>query len=386
MYKRGLTQIDWVMSIAIFMVFIALLFLFVRPNYSQQNLLPIINVIEKNFENDVSLTVNKIPYFSKNNFSQNEPVVLVFSNEADENKVSLPDNRSLVIINDKIFFYGNDKEYIITSNQNYAKKNETFDLVANAGSTIIPSKNFEVGFNGGLINNITYYGKLKAFNFRYPFSGGDSFLNKSFLAIYLAADHESYVFGNFSRIFNFNADEFNLDVELFTYSNVYHDGNNISIDYGTVGCTAFSTTFIDFFNLTDPNGIVFEGDNLTGVYCWNNTPALNLSFTTDKYNINLHNGDFRHGIDTRAEFSLGIAETKTGFYLPLANFSYEQKKSEWNIADMYNFKITIANESSVFYTLGQDIKSTNVHAKTTNKYIIDKFGNFLKVKVNYLVG
>ena len=180
--KRALTHVDWVISIAIFLIFITLLFLLIRPDISGSNLDPVLNILEKSFERDAITVINMIPFSTVNGFTADEPIVLKFDNQQDENKISFLDGRAFVLLDEKIFFYGKENGHIVYSNQEYNMTEIASDLTADINSAEVTSENFRVNYNAGLIDSIEYDGQIRAYNFAYPFSGGSSFETKSFIS------------------------------------------------------------------------------------------------------------------------------------------------------------------------------------------------------------
>ena len=61
MNKRGDSQIDWVISLGIFILYLAWFFLLIRPYMVQEETPNMVSLVKENFEKDAFWTVEKVP-------------------------------------------------------------------------------------------------------------------------------------------------------------------------------------------------------------------------------------------------------------------------------------------------------------------------------------
>lgn len=62
--KKGLNQIDWVISLAIFLLYIAWFFIFLKPQIQKSSdFAPLGRDVKENFKNDIYYSADKYPLF-----------------------------------------------------------------------------------------------------------------------------------------------------------------------------------------------------------------------------------------------------------------------------------------------------------------------------------
>jgi hypothetical protein len=158
MQKRGISQIDWVISLAFFSIFLMLFFMFINSRVSMPlKSDTLVNDAETAFLNDVSWQVQKTPIFT--DFYQTGPVIAQF----------YPDNMTNYYLGGKCFamddnrlFYvasGDSVNYLIASNETYPKCNETLALTSDENEATTKQAGFE--FENGLLEKAYYKGKLR---------------------------------------------------------------------------------------------------------------------------------------------------------------------------------------------------------------------------------
>ena len=138
MQKRGVSQVDWVISLAIFLLYIAWFFIFIRPLAVQNNVPNLVDSLKSKIHEDAYWTVLDYPIIIESNFSlSKEPIVagIDFINQSDYFII----NRSFFFVADKLFFLdnvspGTDVESILNSNETYEPYRQITDLIATNAS------------------------------------------------------------------------------------------------------------------------------------------------------------------------------------------------------------------------------------------------------------
>ena len=98
MKKRGTSQVDWAISLALFLIYVIWFFIFVRPTFLQDNVQEsLINIVEDNFKEDYKWTVSKLPIMIHTNITNTyEPIILDFPYSWEQNHSRLDDNKEFV--------------------------------------------------------------------------------------------------------------------------------------------------------------------------------------------------------------------------------------------------------------------------------------------------
>ncbi|MFC1697756.1 hypothetical protein ACFL1H_05460 [Nanoarchaeota archaeon] len=385
--RKALIQTDWIISLAIFLIFIGWFFGFLRPIMIPETTSPFLNLLENNFDDDTKTIITKLPIYLNSTQSSLEPIIINVN--YNESQSSFLDNRHLTF-NNKLLSYGNlgEYEYLYISNNAYTRRTESFDIMSNSQQTTMTD--LILNFTNSLIENIEYKASLKADNINYNISGTPSYDSSNFVAQYTTTNHDSYVFANFTRIYSTITNPIEITMDLDPYTFVY-DGSSKAINYSLNQCETFTNNFIDFYN---GDGIAIISDNLEGRFCYDNTNKLNLSLTiSNDYTIAIHEGNYNNIIQLDDQYTpfIGVEQYIEGYSTELLdqleNSNYNQKKTEWNLQSS-NFLITITNitDDSTIFEYGQQPLSSNIKTTEYYDYLVDEYGNKEEVKVNLRIG
>jgi hypothetical protein len=364
--KRGSVDVDWAISLAIFIIFLTIFFMFVFPMFSvkppETN---IIQAVKEKFENPgangAAWTVSKVLIYVGNTNAGVYPVSLLLPYNFGTPNTSFPDNREFLIDENRIFFYHNLRNgsiYLVSSNSTYSQtKASGYDLSCTSSGFSV-SSNFDVSVLNGLITKIDYNGETAALNFDYgglESTSSTDFWNKTFVCKYKRGFHSTYVMGNYSMIFNYMGSE-NLNLKLDLEDGRYHsyyDSSAHTIPYNDNTCKSFSTDIIDLY---DTDGIAFVSKDMSVTMCYSNATGekLNLSMQLrNPYTIILHQGNYANITPyTGTRIELGALQTLTGLsYDKLVQLNqsrrtrYEELKSEWGISAVNEFDWRVSNKT-----------------------------------------
>ncbi|MCK5630243.1 MAG: hypothetical protein KAI26_06505, partial [Nanoarchaeota archaeon] len=162
--KRGLNQIDWVISLAIFILYISWFFLLIRPYYFPIEEDPEIELLEDAFVDDIIWTIYKTPLvvFSDIHITY-EPVEVNFSLELEESSFAFADNRYFTLFENNLYFLADLKNssnlfWLVNSDETYEKPNIHTDLYATDYSASVSS--MRATYHDGLLKKAYYKGDL----------------------------------------------------------------------------------------------------------------------------------------------------------------------------------------------------------------------------------
>lgn len=266
MKKRGVSQIDWTMSLALFLLFIAVTFLLVAPKttvFIDEK--AALSNIKYGFIEDYSYTIEFLPLFIETVRSGTEPIISL-----------VPSSLSSFVLEDDIPFLSYDGEVIFSTN--ITKNLSRRTLIANPlnvsaaflpnnlylrrenESLQVPVQQLYANYNKSILQNVSYLGDTRITLFRIEDDdeevigfGNDEITNGSAAIVTKVSNnyftHKTYLFPGLARIYlRFASDEtyqVTYDVQSYThyYLNPATQGN-FSIPVGT--CYSFSGGYFDY--------------------------------------------------------------------------------------------------------------------------------------------
>jgi hypothetical protein len=391
--KRGLSQIDWVISLAFFVIFLTFFFVFLssRINMPAKSDSLIMD-LESAFLDDIQWIVEKTPVFS----DARGPIVVDF-----------PLNRSLnyyfegkcFSIDDDRFFYvaSANVHYLLGSNESYQDCTESLNLSHSHDYASTSDAFF--GFDDCLLEQTSYKGNVRISDLSYPGSvsncthSGNEVIAK-YDAFSTSLHHKSYVIANGSELIVFIEPDFvgplfdfSFDAVIDSYDNWYvYNGSPHSGD-DSPGCRSFTNvTFLDFY---DSDGLAFVFDNADIEFCFDGNISLDVelnNFKETMYRIIFHDNDYTNVSDLSESFFgmtkeiRGISESKLE---SLSNVSYVDLKQRYDYPLEKDFGFEIYQNDFLIFEYDKSVKAPSgdvfVHGKKSN--ILDKFGNQTGVEV-----
>ncbi|MBW3023140.1 hypothetical protein KY308_03485 [Candidatus Woesearchaeota archaeon] len=403
MNKRGDSQIDWVISLGIFLLYLAWFFIFIRPYTIQESTPNLVDVVKQNFENEAYWTVEKIPItITSMGYFQKEPVVTDISVEYSESNSHI-DNRAFIISNGKIFFIANlnlsDTFYLIHSNETYQMYNQITDLTATEQSVTVTD--FSAEFENSTLGSAFYFGtKIKSFLTKIEGqtlnTSNSSFSSKKIAAEYgietEALNLTTYVFAYNPRIYMFYSTNKSIyqKFEIDNYQGYFFDNSdNGDIHYPTA-CYSKNSTQLLFYDNTS-NVLFLFNKEVSFEFCSENTTVvLEINFKDSVLEkIIFFTGakeDYTKYVNSY-DAQMGIKEELTAPYLAniqrLEAMKYQDLKNWWSAPD---FRIFVTNFSNneIISTIGSEpYEKATVYAEETRNFLLDKYGNLEDIKISY---
>lgn len=431
--KRAMgDQVDWAISLAIFIVFTFWFFIVLRHyTHSDARLESEVNIIEERFKNSVSFEFFQTPMFviSERNLS-NVPILV--RNPLPKGNFTYTLNQGIYSLFDdeNIFFMTNItmgvNPFLIKRSENEYQMPYPGDFLYKSGDTVsVDSKSFHVRYPSNILKEIFFQDKQQIFDFNFTIDGQYSdvvstgFEDKTaFIKHNASTDwflYRSYVFAENSYVLNlldvaprFGSNlTLTLKFEIPRYETYYIDSivpYNLLI---TSECVVISSEILDLIS-EDAKGITFIFDREVEFRICDESSVLgekimlyldliylpsevstrtnfvlyshNESYASTRGNIITPN-DMRYGARERFK---GISHSKL---LVLTDKTPSQLLELWNLSDDVEFSIEVqTKENNVLFNFETSNPGvTDVFSRTFTDYLIDQYGErefvFVNIKI-----
>lgn len=411
--KGSAEQVDWAMSLAIFLFFVVWFFLIVRPFTEQEGRIETIqDKIKEKFEEEVTYTVTELPYLIRSNSTWKSAPIIIEKNFNWSN-YTLEDNKFFMERGDRIYLLhdlteGNNLIYWINSKEDYKIESPSSYVRQNNDKIYVDSKNYQVGLDRYMPEEIIFSSKKQLIDSSYKVDGEEitrnnpqTFQNNLYIKQNFTTgvfDYENFIFADNSMIYQiFRPNtiinkEYLFEIELILDRgfNRYQDKEmDVKNDLGESDCHNDETSILQLSN--NVQSIVFNfNKNFSYKIC--NYEDIELSMQT---NITGDEIDFWMNSYQGRNFTIYdnvFRETKTGikrdikgidFYKlqDLSRYSVPQLKNRWNLSDEINFELEVFNRSEdntqerIFGIQSYNPESENIFTRQYRQYIIDKYGN-----------
>lgn len=398
--KRGLSHVDWAMSLGIFIIYLSLFFILVKPLVMpSRNIDSAMDSLQENFIADTQSVVQKVPVFVSSTISRPSELVILDFLYSDWNTSEIAASTD--------YFAVDEGKLFLLMNTSDSKKAMLyypfFKRIVNKKPFLSADQNrvqygdFVVGFDDEVLDTIVYEGIVRVTGVSHLVDGdeihsGGSFSKTDIFAKYRVRDHINisvYVPADNTRVYTyFVSDEpakLNLTFSsvVYNYSWYYID----SLDNGKVtfplidACKDYESDFIDFND--GSTGVAFITSNVTLMHVCRNSTNIMISFDLlaskqdSFYYIFVHDGDHSavrgYPIDSffgvRDEFK-GISASKVS---NLGVYDYSQLKTLLKFPEQRDFNISVVSPG-VNATFGKiPPERINVYARrSASTFALDK--------------
>lgn len=399
--RKADAMTDWAISLAIFLLYLAWFFVFVRPVLVYEEKPDMAAMANDFVEDSINWEVYKYPVYIRTNYSgllANEPIIAFFPYDFNETN-SYVINKSF-FISDRHFFLVKDTIentvlYLIKTDETYPRYYEASDLAATAGS--VSTGTFTASFNNGLLTSTS---KINSFAIKINdvalSTANNDFSDEIVAAQYSvktqAVNHTTYVFKGNPRIYGIISPaqplqtklEFNIDDYKNYYANALYNG---AVPYPS-GCRSFTSDRINFYSNSTNLLFVFNKPVSIELCADNATVDVDFEFTSANqtlYRAVEFSGDYMNYERYYNPYitSSGVRETVEGISmikllaLSVSNFNLIKKNF-----GLGNFRLEVSYGAENI-TLGPNPPGfTNVYVDEYKAFIVDKFGNLEKATVN----
>ncbi len=418
--KRGISQVDSIISLSLFILYIVWLFIFLRSisfsnNSSDKELIA-------NEFNNLKWSLNRIMLIVDSKSSDSSPSFIDFPYKElnwtydtslllDSSGREVPfifDNNYLIFLNNKsqVKYY-----YIIHSKKEYDRsKIQAFKQIV-CNKNFVSTQSIRANFNDGIIRSVSFENNTMINNFEIILNNesftpvNSSFKNYSFISYHKSIGQNfnstCYAFGlqnKLSCIVNTEQDvahQIKLSVSLKSLSGYYSDNSNNGMLNYTEGdnestyynCTAYSSDYIKLFDKDKKVQMEFSFPKVMNLSLCGYNGGLQFS-ASGKFNrsflyhiiFNKYDENLTRNNKYRRTYRFGVLEKLTGLDIDLItnesvlnNLIGESNKNE-GISVFINDKLYSAGDETPAFV--------NVYAKTFIKEVLLKNGSFEDCKIS----
>ena len=422
--KKGTSQTDWIISLAIFLLYLAWFFVFLTPTFtSTETLGSSANTLEQKFRKDSFWSLDSIPLFVESVLElENEVITLdPFHLLWRIEDTQLDEGINFVTSGDKLFFLSN-----ISFNDtntfwfNYGNMESDIEgrpdfIDANEGGVTIG--NMEVEMYDLMIDRINYENIPRIIEQSWYYIDGQSissfnpdhnFTNKESVAEYIVnledKRHETFFFLDNHKIYGYLYGEsfnYEMNFKLHNYNDLDSQIESFEFNYSESVCFTPDSNYLDFNS--EEQGLYFYFDKSVDLTVCTTGGELYLNITAN-INNKLHYRIIPHlaGADiVRLNPSLnsyfGTKEVVEGLStIKLENLElmgYEDLKEEWSINE--DFRVVVfdstlvhlhqGNAQPVFIIGKNSTENQNVKVIEFDTRILERNGDYIPVSVNLAV-
>jgi len=398
--KRADSQVDWVMSLGIFLLYIAWFFIFIKPQVAEKaDLQSAVQNLESNFLENITWTIDKAPVFIDSSIiNQKEPIIADFPYEWDNANSYL--YKYFIIDNGKLFFLHDlnaSQDILWMIHSDYVYNQPFFSGDLNATETQAKTTSLTVNFANSLLQTAEF-SSTRIYGFNIFVNGislntnNNSFSDSTIAGIYKIysnANNTHYVFSNNNMIYSTinNPSNTELYFNIDGYPSYYVNEDNYgSIDYNSSSCTNLVASQIDFYGAT-AMAFIFNEENQLSICPANGTIdfRIDLSHGENTYKIILHNNNEEFANYTNsysAEIGFPVSAEGISFSKINQTFmgNYTQKKSEWLSERDFNIKAATDNSTMEFGLTAPT--AADVYASELKSFMLDEYADKQNITIN----
>ena len=416
MQKRGQAQVDWIISLGLFVMYLVFFFAFAKPLVSQPTTMdPLLKVVDDQIKKNASWEMQTVPLVIFSNISSDsEPIIATFPFNWNSSSFALTDNETFYLDEGRLFTIrnlsaGRNYMMIAHSTENYnVKTGQQRDLFTTKDTATI-GKGLKVGFRDSSLQNIAYKDKYRLQGMNITVNQGDittdnfTYTSTKLLSKYelqLAAfNHTTYIVADNTRIYNFirQNNQYN-GPQNFSFSAIISNSTAYYTDAGfgyvdlNFSCTDFYTSYIDLYDADGGITFLFPDKANTSICGLNTTLRFTASFflkQENRYDIILHTGDYNSTLAYKSPYTarFGSVEKNKGLSSRLIgrinSTRYDSLKRAWSYPLNREFSYVILNGSNTpIFDYSPTVQpDSNIYVKDSRSYILDQYGNRQDVEI-----
>ncbi len=399
--KKGLSHVDWAMSLGIFILYLAWFFIFVRPMLSSpQTADVLLDILDEGVSETIFQDVHRIKVFIDTEYAGDaEPVIIPFDSFWPSYKIA--HTADYFVIDDALMFFQANLSNSTTQQIYYPHKAHEQTpprfLVSNDDRVWIGS--FNAHFNNYLLEDVRFLGETRLQDFTVEVDETElndegSYENWTFLAKYrMDADpinFTSYIFADNSRIYSRirNSDFRNHSVVIefatYNYTRFYMDPmTHGELDYDIMeNCRWYETDFLDLYDFESGLLITFD-ENISLRLCSNETNSkVRMEFdhyveSDNEFNLYFHEGTVDDVLHYPLRPGVGVTESlrtvSADAVALLRSRDYSYLKQLFGYPDANDFNVTISSSRLSVSAGITRPELADIYARKINGFIIDEF-------------
>lgn len=396
--KKGFSQIDWTISLSLFLLFVSFTFILLNPGdtvfFDERTSL---ENIKFNLMNDYTVDLVEVPLFIETRQVGYYPFKTELNNLGG---IKFVDNSKFAVVGDTLVFFfdvnGTSLQKDILSNSEFkhgnGKPQDTF-LYDDNKTISIPSRSLNTDYDSKFnFEEISYLGRERIIDFKIiddknnTISFANRYKYESELSILLDRFNsdfkfESFFFSNFPIIQNrFDSQtNFSIKLTLDSYNSYYVNPILNNYIYGDEGCLSFDSDYLAFGSNKSIISFVFD-DETKLIFCSNIDGTIDVEFNSPKemdiyFSTSSLGSDYpTHDISSSY---FGIKrKNKVASYSKLLNISSLSPisiRNRYGIAEDLKFSINVLNhefDEVYTYEVEKPDSQTNVFVKRWNDYLL----------------
>jgi hypothetical protein len=379
--KRGDSNIDLIISLAIFIVFLAWFFVFLRPLAEpKENVGSLSSIIERNILNS-EWQVEQTKLFIYSNHSEGEAYAIEIPFNWSGHKIQFTPEREFAAENGILFIYAYASEsplVLVHSEENYSQKPK---CKIHANRNFFTSHSLRGEMDGGLLESLSFDRKTliheisTSFNNVVQNNGNSSFSDKSIAALYTLNFGNTTslyaAFCNSSELFytaySENAKVIRTEFALGNFTNYYinNEKNGVLSDF------TWNASFITFYDRHENISISLRFSGQPEISF--SSGMLSASLFSDKISVWMspHYGNYtesgRYSHPKSYDFSVSRNESglSQNIFASNSNTSFGS-----GFPATRNYFVKISCENYEFKDGNESISETDVYSKTWTSYLL----------------
>lgn len=399
--KRGVLQLDWVISLALFLLFIAFTFMIISPKtdvFIDEK--AALNNIKYSFIEDYEFDASFLPIFIETQRRGIEPII--FPMQYNLTNVMLEDETPYSYLDSDLIFLSNiTSDYTVKklvsssfgADKNYASNKMMLDFLNNV--SLVSSQMLEVHYYKNDLKQIIYLDEARVKNFSIKKSTGEDIdfpnkkiLNSSQSNVYVSKNNffvfKQYTFYNLPRVYYYfnTSSEFDFSFNIYTYDKFYYPVQLGNLLLNETWCLNVTTDYFDFSN--DENTITIKTEPTLISTCMDNKDYAKVTIRNPKY-VEMHfsKNNLSENYNSTKDLSVfsgvlykisGVSETLLN---NLSNKTIEETRQRYFIPETIDFQVVMTDidYTPIFsYGVPDPSKDKNVFIKRWHDYLIYENG------------
>ncbi len=416
--KKASSPVDWIMSLGIFLIYLAWFFIYVRPLVSPPvEMGSLLQVMGDRFEANTTWSIDTVPLAVFSNISGiDEPVIADFEMGWNETGFAFSDNRTFFLDSRKLFFLqnitrGKSVFELVHSGEGYSQPTaRQLDLAATKDSVSIGKAAMKADFVDSVLTSAVYRDSYRIQGFNLTMNSvalvieNSSFTSTPIVAKYgiqtQLLNHSSYVFAENPRIYSIislnrpleQQQNFSVTAIISNSTSYYADTGSGAISFNG-SCRDLLTGYLDLSDGIAGFTFIFRESANISLCAGNSTLKVTASFilkNETRYEIIMHEGSYNSTLKYKSPYTtrLGAIERQEGIserlLSSLNRTNYSAVKTSWGFPPSRELSFTVVNESNSEVYRYEPVAAdrfANIFVREIKGYLLDQYGGRQRVTV-----
>ncbi|MBI2574708.1 hypothetical protein HYV82_02375 [Candidatus Woesearchaeota archaeon] len=416
--RKASSPVDWIMSLGIFLIYIAWFFIYVRPLVSPPvEMGSLLEVMGGSFEANTTWSVDTVPLVVFSNISGiEEPVIADFEPGWNETGFAFSDNRTFFFDSRKIFFLNNITPgksvfELAHSGESYSQPTAAQrDLAAAKDSVSVGRASMKADFVNSVLASAVYRDSYRIQGFNLTINSvalvieNSSFTSTPIVAKYgiqtQLLNHSSYVFAENPGIYSFvwlnkpfeQQQNFSISAVISNSTTYYADTGSGAISFNG-SCKDLLTGYLDLSDGIAGFTFIFRENANISLCTKNSTLKVTASFilkNETRYDIIMHQGSYNSTLKYKSPYTarLGAIDRQSGIssrlLASLNSTNYSAVKANWGFPPSRELAFTVVNESNSEIYRYEPVAAdrfANIFVREIKSHLLDQYGRRQRVTV-----